>query len=251
MMVGQLERKTSLITAPELAAVMPSAQGLLSDEPEMESSLHYLQLLLLVTSLNWYWRNRQDYFLGANLTIYYSRAQLKNRDFRGPDLFLVKNVNPWLRPSWVVWEEEGRYPDLIVELLSDSTAATDRREKCLLYQDRFRTPEYFWYSPETQEFMGLRLVNRVYEEIPLDSLGRRWSQELELFLGVYQSRLRYFTPDGQLVPTPEEAALQSQTKLAQTQAQLNESEQKQQRLAAKLRELGIDPDCLTDGLTLI
>jgi Uma2 family endonuclease len=80
------------LTAKRLDELMPDATLLESDEPEMESSLHYLQLALLVSCLDWLWRDRQDYFIGANLTIYFSRQQLKNRDFRGPDFFLVKNT---------------------------------------------------------------------------------------------------------------------------------------------------------------
>ncbi len=34
---------------------------------------------------------------------------------------------------------DGKYPDLIIELLSESTATTDRNLKKSLYQDRFRT----------------------------------------------------------------------------------------------------------------
>jgi Uma2 family endonuclease len=75
------------ITAQELEAQMPDASQLLSDEPEMESSLHYMQLLMLVTCLELAWQDCQDFFIGANLTIYFSRQQLKNRDFRGPDFF--------------------------------------------------------------------------------------------------------------------------------------------------------------------
>ena len=93
-------------TAQQLEAQMPDGRKLLSDEPEMESSLHYMQLLLLVTSLEWVWRDRDDFFIGANLTIYFSRQQLKHRDFRGPDFFLVKNTTGEPRSSWVVWEEE-------------------------------------------------------------------------------------------------------------------------------------------------
>jgi Uma2 family endonuclease len=44
--------------AQQLEQQMPDATRLLSDEPEMESSLHYLQLLLLVTSLEWLWREQ-------------------------------------------------------------------------------------------------------------------------------------------------------------------------------------------------
>jgi Uma2 family endonuclease len=75
------------------------------------------------------WQDRSDFFIGANLTIYFSRQQLKNHDFRGPDFFLVRNSDRKPRRSWVVWEEDGKYPDLIIELLSDSTAATDRALK--------------------------------------------------------------------------------------------------------------------------
>ncbi|WP_156804784.1 hypothetical protein [Synechococcus sp. PCC 6312] len=56
--------------------------------------------------------------------------------------------------------------------------------------------------------------------------------------------MRYFTVNGELVPTPEEAAQQSQLELQATQAKLEAAQQKQQLLAAKLRELGIDPDRL-------
>ncbi len=195
-------------TALQFSEKMPDARVLMSDEPEMESSLHYFQLLLLVTCLEWYWRDRNDYFIGANLTIYFSRQQLKNRDFRGPDFFLVNGVSNHPRPSWVVWEEDGQYPNLIIELLSDSTENVDRGIKKQLYQDRFRTPEYFWFSPETLEFMGYRLVGHQYQEIPLIDGNKRWSEELELYLGVEGGKLRYFTPDGELVLTPQESALQ-------------------------------------------
>jgi Uma2 family endonuclease len=138
----------------KLADEMPDARRFESDEPEMESSLHYLQLMVLVASLELLWRDRTDYFLGANLTVYFSRKQLKNRDFRGPDLFLVQDTTPEPRKSWVVWEEDGKYPDLIIELLSDSTAEVDRKLKKQLYQNSFHTHEYFWFSPDTLEFQG-------------------------------------------------------------------------------------------------
>ena len=106
------------------------------------------------------------------------------------------------RTSWVVWEEDGQYPNLIIELLSESTENVDRGIKKQLYQDRFRTPEYFWFAPDSLEFMGYRLVGHKYQEIPLTNTNKRWSEELELYLGVKEGKLRYFTPDGELVPTP-------------------------------------------------
>ena len=157
-----------------------------------------------------------------------------------------------------------------IELLSDSTARVDRNLKKRLYQDNFRTPEYFWFDPETLEFMGFRLKNNQYEEIQLNNQGWRWSQELELYLGVDENQLRYFTANGERVPTPQEAAIQEQlvARQAQLQAQQAESQVQQaesraqqaqlqaqqaqlqaqqereraERLAQRLRELGIDPE---------
>jgi Uma2 family endonuclease len=82
-----------VLTPQQLEAMMPDARQLYSDEPEKESSLHYMQLLLFVTCLEWLWRDRTNFFIGANLTIYFSRQQLRNRDFRGPDFFLVKQTD--------------------------------------------------------------------------------------------------------------------------------------------------------------
>ena len=224
-----------VLTAQQLEAIMPDATQLESDEPEMESSQLYMQLVLLVISLEWLWSNSNDYFIGANLTIYYSPQQLKNRDFRGPDFFLVKQTQKRPRKSWVVWEENGQYPNLIIELLSDSTARVDRNLKKRLYQDNFRTPEYFWFDPETLEFMGFRLQNNQYEEIQLNNQGWRWSQELELYLGVYENQLRYFTANGERVPTPQEAEIQEQlvARQAQLQAQQAGSQAQQAQLQAQ------------------
>ncbi|PMB10890.1 hypothetical protein CEN49_03060 [Fischerella thermalis CCMEE 5273] len=241
-----------LNAAQQLEQQMPDATRLLSDEPEIESSLHYLQLLLLVTSLEWLWREQNDFFIGANLTIYFSRQQLRNRDFRGPDFFLVKDTEKRSRNSWVVWEEDGRYPDLIIELLSDSTANVDRTLKKNLYQSRFHTPEYFWFSPETLEFVGFELVGNQYQEIVPNSQGWRWSQVLGLYLGIHENKLRYFTAGGDLVPTPEEVAFIAQQQAQQATARANDAElllqqerERSQRLAEQLRSLGIEPDNLT------
>ena len=195
----------------------------------MESSLHYMQLLILVTSLEWLWRDQNDFFIGADITIYFSRQQLKNRQFRSPHFFLVKDTEKRPRTSWVVWEEDGRYPDLIIELLSNSTAKVDQNLKKSLYENRFHTPEYFWFSPESLEFAGFKLVGNQYQEIVANQEGYLWSEVLDLYLGVANSKLRYFTSEGELVPTPEEAAIKIQK---EAQAAQNQAIEVEQQLAA-------------------
>jgi len=225
-----------IFTAQQLEAQMPDATWLLSDEPEMESSLHYMQLLLLVTCLEWLWRDCEDFFIGANLTIYFSREQLKNRESRGPDLFLAKNTTKRARSSWVVWEEGGQYPDLIIELLSPSTAEIDRTVKKQLYQDRFRTPEYFWFSPDTYEFQGWRLNGNVYQAIAPSQRGWLWSEVLGLYLGMSDNQLRYFLPGGQIVPTPEEAAEQEWIRAEQERARAEQERTKAEQEHARAEQ---------------
>ncbi len=221
-----------------------------SDEPPLETYLHLTQIILLLKSLEWLWQDREDYFAAGNLTIYYSPNQKKSEYFRGPDFFVVLGTK-WdqKRKSWVVWEEEGKYPNVIIEILSDSTAATDRGEKKQIYQDTFRTPDYFWFDPYTLEFQGFTLISGKYQPIEPNEQGWLWSEELELYLGIYEDKLRYFSPDGELVPTPEEAATgEKQQKEYERQQKEYERQQKElalqkiEQLQERLRELGVNPD---------
>ncbi|NES72214.1 MAG: Uma2 family endonuclease, partial [Okeania sp. SIO2D1] len=142
-----------------------------SNEPPLESYLHLQQLLLLIKCLDWWWRERDDYFAAGNLTIFYSPKQLKSEDFRGPDFFVVLNTERKPRKSWVVWEEDGKYPQIIIELLSPSTANVDRGLKKQIYQDIFRTPEYFLFDPESSKLMGFELMRGTYIELQPNEQG--------------------------------------------------------------------------------
>jgi Uma2 family endonuclease len=208
-----------VIVEDELKKIIFPYCDLVSDEPPMETELHLRQLMLLIQSLELLWKDRQDFYAFGNLTIYYSPNQRKSEYFRGPDFFVVLGVARKPRKSWVVWEEEGKYPHVIIEILSDSTAETDRGLKKEIYQETFRTPNYFWFDPTSLEFKGFQLMAGKYEEIAANEQGWLWSQQLELFLGVHDSQLRFFTPEGKLVPTPEEVA---------------------EKMAQKLQDLGID-----------
>lgn len=194
---------------------------LYSDEPELESDLHREQIDLLVRLLKYFWRDRKDIYVTGNLTVYYNEQQLKTRDFRGPDVFVVMDAEKRDRKSWVVWGEGGKYPNLVIELLSSSTARVDRGKKKQLYQDVWRLPNYFWFDPDSLEFAGFKLVDGQYQAIAPNEQGLLWSDQLELYLGIYQNQLRWFTAAAKLIPTSEERA---------------------DKLEAILRSQGIDPN---------
>ncbi len=151
--------------------------------------------------------------------VYYSSTQALNRDFRGPDFFVVLDVDESReRQGWVVWEEEGRYPDVIVELLSQSTAAVDKGIKKDLYERVFKTSDYFVFHPfDRNSLEGWHLnASRVYQPLEKDERGWLWCETLSLWLGLWEGTvqrettfwLRFYDTDGNLVLLPEEAAEQ-------------------------------------------
>ncbi|MGK7931314.1 MAG: hypothetical protein AB4041_07760 [Microcystaceae cyanobacterium] len=60
----------------------------------------------------------------------------------------------------------------------------------------------------TLEFAGFTLINQKYQSIEPNEQGWLWSQELGLYLGIYEEQLRYFTSDGELVLKPQESTIQ-------------------------------------------
>lgn len=209
--------------------------NLWSDEPPLESDFHRDQIDLLIRILRGWWRNRNDVYISGNLTVYYNQQQLKSRDFRGPDFFVVLGTEKKDRRSWVVWDEKGQYPHLILEILSNSTKQVDKGLKKDLYQNIFRTPDYFWFDPDTFELAGFHLLDGRYDPIQPNEQGWLWSEQLELYLGVHENRLRFFTSSGELIPSPEELAEQERQRAER-------AEQELERLRAQMRAQGIDPE---------
>jgi Uma2 family endonuclease len=196
------------------------------DGVPLETNWHRVQINLLIDVVRYRWRNRQDFFVGGNMFVYFSLQQARNRDYKGPDFFVVKDVDgSYARRKWVVWEEAGRYPDVIIELLSPSTAAEDLGPKKHLYATTFHTRNYFCYDPDRRQLQGWQLGMQGYEAAPADAQGRVWSAELDAWVGVwegvYQQQhdvwLRLCAADGVLIPTEAEAEAAARAE-AETQA---------------------------------
>jgi Uma2 family endonuclease len=194
------------ITEPDILAdidALPTEDDLPCDDGEpMETARHRDQMEVLIRSLQAHWSERHNYYIGGNMFLHYDPRN--RRKFRGPDFFLALDVEDRERKSWVVWQEGMRFPDVIIELLSDSTRDVDKGEKKTLYERVFRTAEYYLYDPFSQEFIGYHLRGASYEEIMPDSQGRILSTVTGLSLGVRDNWLRWFTADGQLLLTPME-----------------------------------------------
>jgi Uma2 family endonuclease len=224
---------------------MPPTQDELpyDDGVPMESERHVLQMTLLIETLRLHWKDRPDGFVGGNMFVYSSLDHIRNKDFRGPDFFAVLGVPKKERKSWVVWEER-RGPDVVVELLSESTEHIDKGEKKAVYEAELRVPEYFWYDPFGGELAGFRLSGGRYEPIEPDEAGRLRSERLGLWLerreGTYQGVvapwLRWVAGEGQVLPTSEEAAEEARRQAGEAQQQAQEAQQQAQEAQQQAQE---------------
>ncbi|MEA5496183.1 Uma2 family endonuclease [Limnoraphis robusta] len=237
-----IEEKLPVIALPPTQDDLPCDDGI-----PMETERHKHQSDLLINAL-WERLKQQNAYVGGNMFVYFSLEQVRNQDFRGPDVFVVLDVPRQERKSWVIWEE-GKGPDIVIELLSESTLSRDKTEKKRIYQSQMRVPEYFWYDPfNPEDFQGFRLQGSVYQPLEPDEQGRLMSQELELALvkwsGSYREIdtvwLRWATLEGELLPTTEEIAEQQRQRAEQQRQRAELAEQQLEQLKQQLRERGID-----------
>jgi len=205
----------------------------------------------LIGILRYYWWDRPDIYVAGNMFVYFDPDQVKTRNFRGPDVFVVKGVrhkNP--RNSWVVWEEDWLTPDYVIELASESTAQFDVSTKRAIYEQDLQTPEYVVYDPLTPRLRGWRLDARGrYQELTLDERGWLWSEQLGLWLGKAEYLIggyteplrvvRFFDVAGRMLPTEAEAAVaeaQRQASRAEVEAQRAEAEARRAKVEAQRAE---------------
>ena len=226
-------------------AALPGEDNLPYDDGvPVESFKHDLSKDLLLHALMLHWGQRRDYFAGGNMFLYFSSKQVKNNDFRGPDFFVVLDTVWRARKSWVVWEE-GRAPDLIAEFLSPSTAKEDRTRKKEIYQSMLRVPYYILFDPDKGEVEVYRWEPTMrgggYTLLSPDERGLYPCHNVGLSLGLWDGEyaglsgpwLRWYTLQGDLLPTPEEKlsqeAARAEQEAARAEQEAARAEQEAQR----------------------
>ena len=229
------------------------------DGDRMESDWHVVSISLLDELVRNHLGAPKNYFCGGNMFIYYSVEQAKEIEayveaatvarkprFKGPDFFLVKDVDGTKpRDSWVVWREDGRYPDLVVEFISTSTRKKEVERNVGFYAQVFRVPEYFWFDRRSGELVGYRLTADGYVRIEPDARGWLWSEVLGAYVGVwrgaYRGRawpwLRLWDSEGQLVLTREEREARERARAEHAEARAEQERAERERLQAELEQL--------------
>jgi len=225
------------ITDPETLEsikALPTEDELPCDDGEpMETPRHRDQMMLLIDSLKVHWAERPRYYVSGNMFVHDDPEN--KRHSRGPDFFLVLDVEERERKSWVVWWEGMRFPDVIIELLSDSTRGEDTGVKKELYARLFHTAGYYLYDPFSQEFIGYELRGAQYAEVECDGAGWIYSPATGLSLAVREGWLRWLGEDGEILPTGWELA-QRERQHAEQERQHAEQERQRADRAEQLLE---------------
>jgi Uma2 family endonuclease len=251
--------------------LLPSAEELpCSDETPVDNQLQNDIPNLLLSLLAFIWMERDDWYFGVDMGIYYN----PDEPAIVPDGFLAIGVKHDTgergRLSYVLWEEAYIMPILALEVISEKYNGeyegklADYQTLGILY--------YAIYNPlsgrrgrfkNRERLEVYKLIAGKYELLEPEN-NRVWLPEIGLALGYEQGEhiawvrewLYWYDQSGNRYLTAEEraraaAAIAAQERLNAQQERLNaqqerlakeEAEQKAQRLAERLRSLGINPD---------
>lgn len=89
---------------------MPPENLTFDDGEPLESNRHRISINTLIRSIEQHFSDREDLFVGGNMFIYYSRTQVRNRDFRGPDYFIFDPFNSRSLQGWHLNENQEYQP---------------------------------------------------------------------------------------------------------------------------------------------
>jgi Uma2 family endonuclease len=202
-----------------------------------ETPIHRDNIIALLDVLKARFASDPMVYVSANILIYYVPG--RKRRHVSPDVFLVRGIPNRDRDSYFVWEE-GKGPDVVFELTSESTRDEDLDEKFQLYQDELRVLEYFLFDPRgeylTPSLQGFRLREGRYESIE-PMAGRLPSQVLGLHLQREGELLRLVDPvTGEPLLTSREALNLVQAALEKAETEKCRADEDRLKMAAALRE---------------
>lgn len=210
-------------------------------KPMAETDNHRDLMVGMIEALKAFFMDEPMVYVSGNLFVYFGQGDPSA--CVAPDVFVVKGVIKKKRRTYKIWEE-GKGPELVIELTSKKTAFEDLKTKRQIYQEELQVEEYFLYDP-LREYLkpplqGYRRVRERYQAIRRVK-GRLRSRVLGLELGVEESELRLYDPrSGERLPIPmeqAEARRQAEEKAQREAEARRQAEAELARLRAELEAL--------------
>jgi Uma2 family endonuclease len=225
----------------QLPRYLPTADELpCSDDTPVDNELQEIIPSLLKSILRMLWKGRMDWFFGIDMGIYTDPEQPPIV----PDGFLSLNVersfDEDLRLSYLLWEEEVP-PILVLEVVStkpggEYTTKLDKyAELGVLY--------YVIYNPKRKRKARLEIHKLSQGSYQLQNANPLWKPEIGLGIGSERAEyddltrewLYWYDENDRRYPTPYE-------RIDDADRRAEAADLRAEKLAAKLRALGIDPD---------
>ncbi|MCS6861608.1 MAG: Uma2 family endonuclease [Abditibacteriales bacterium] len=217
-------------------------------KPLAETDIHRDQIIDLVVTLGHFFRDQSEVYVSGNICLYYEEDNPSK--YVAPDVLVVKGVAKGRRHTYKVWEE-GKPPDVVIEVTSKQTEDEDVFFKRNLYEQVLKVPEYFTFDP-TGDYLdpplqGYRWAKGRYVRLK-ETGGRLRSNELGLALGVEGGWLYlYDWLTGEKLLTPAEAYAayqQAEAELEREVAARQQAEVALQQAQAEIERLRAELEAL-------
>jgi Uma2 family endonuclease len=210
--------------------IYPDSDG----QPMSDNTKQFRWIVLIKENLEILFAHDPQVFVAGDLLWYPVQGR---PDIRvAPDAMVVFGRPKGDRGSYKQWVEENVTPQVVFEILSPGNTVLEMNRKLLFYQ-HYGVLEYYLYDPDGINLGGFMRTNESMLEEILEMQG--WvSPQLGIRFELVESDLVLYRPDGRRFLTSVELAQrvkQERDRADSAQAQVN-------RLAARLRELGVDPE---------
>jgi Uma2 family endonuclease len=202
--------------------------------PMGETDIHIEWMIRIRDMLKYRYRGQRVY-VASNLLVYYEAGNPAR--YLVPDNFVVLDCDPGRRRTYRIWEE-GKAPDVVIEVTSVSTRREDESFKAQIYA-RLGVKEYFLYDP-TSEYLdpplrGFRLEGDEFGRIRENETGVLVCETLGLTFGLEgEDLVLRDCRTGDVLQTEAEAA--EAARAAERQAR-EAAERRAAKLAAELQRL--------------
>ena len=181
-----------------------------------------------------------EVFVAGDLLWYPVEGNPKIR--QAPDAMVVFGRPKGHRGTYLQWKEENIAPQVVFEILSPGNTYGEMVRKLEFYE-RYGVEEYYVYDPDHNELNGWQRQEGRFQTIA--AIDDWTSPRLKIRFERTPESLKLYRPDGTLFETFAELLVRAEADRQRAETLQREKDQTQaklERLAARLRELGEDPD---------
>jgi Uma2 family endonuclease len=221
---------------PSQKIIYPDDDGL----PMSNNTEQFDWIVMIKENLECLFANDPNVFVAGDLLWYPIEGD--NTIRTAPDAMVVFGRPKGRRGSYMQWLEGGIAPQVAFEILSPGNRTGEMAKKLKFYE-RYGVEEYYLYDPSDVELTGWQRIGNELEVI--DAIDGWVSPRLGIRFDLSGEQLELYFPDGKKFTSLKDASeqlLQQKQKLAQAEQQAQLEKQRADRLAAKLRELGIEDE---------